>query len=630
MKGLLTGFWLLGIIGVLLLLACLIFRDQPPGGRAFRSSPSVSTLIRALQAKDTRWNELEVAVWGQLPQFVQRHCQSLRPRLAVETRLEACTRLGRLGAKATNAVPCLIRALDDPDIMVRLGVIRTLGAIGPPARAAKGRLLAILHDPAHQKQTNRFVMADEIPTQAAITLADMAQHDPEIGSALLDLIGHRGTYGFPIHIALEWIAHTPEARSVFESVRKVLPQGDRSTWSLVHGLAQSYPAGKKRLAVLLSLAEDPDYGIRYQAVQELAALGPSAAGAVPKLMELFGATEREWEDLPENAHWARFQAYAAFVTGKRIGSVRAADLRAWFEASTAFAMEMRGSSARRYGPAPGARPVPVSPAAPIAAAPAPTPAPAAATRAFIQAYRLLGERRPVTDLLPGFNGLHHQVILALGEIGPPAREAIPLLAREYQDPTNSLRFEAAVARVRIDGNFPEVMPVLAAGLEQAAPDLRAALLSRLAQLASYDGAVTLLIKALADSDPEIRLQAFKSLARLGGKAAPALPVFIAALDDPESDIRHQALKNLGALGSNAAPALPALVKALGDPEWPVRSQAIVSLAALGDKAVPALPALRQMASDPSFFLRTLATNAVKTIESATHSSPGAHGPGPAR
>jgi len=559
------------------------------------------TLIRALQKKDSRFNQFEVAVWGRLPMFVHTYCSSLGPRLARETRLDACSRLASLGARATNAVPCLIKALDDPDISVRSVAIAALGAIGPPASGAKGPLLAILRDPAY-RSPYRFHSSPDDP---AIALASIAPRDPEVVSALLELIAHPGTNGRPRYfIALEWIRRTPEALPLFESIRKTLPQ--KQSWALVQGVAQSYPDAKKRLAVLLGLAEDADYGIRCQAVQGLGALGPPAAEAVPKLIEMFRATEREWEDLPEDRQRARFEAYAAFVD---------------VMAPPAF-------FARRY--APSTVRVPASPAAP-AVPPTPPPAPGPAVRAGTPAYavRYAVPPPPPMGRLPGFGGLHHQVILALGEIGPPAQDAIPLLVQESQDPTDPLRFEAALARVSIDGKFAEIAPVLAAGLERASPELRVQLLSRIAQLArTQDGAVRLLIEALANPDPELRFQAFKSLADLGGKAAPALPAFIAALDDPDVEIRFQALKNLRALGSHAAGALPALIKALGDPDKPVRLQAVASLAALGDRAAPALPALRQMAWERYIDVRITASNAVRTIESATSSSPGAHSSGP--
>jgi len=590
-------------------------------------------------------NDLEVALWAHLPTFVHSYCGSLRPRLAREIRRDACSRLGSLRAAATNAVPYLIKALDDPDNDVRSGAMEALSAIGPPARAAEGRLLAtlkdpayrspanlslvmqgglatsalaaiaprdpevvsallaILKDPGHQSPTNYF-LAMQVGSVAA-TLAALAPENPEVVSALLELIAHPGPMFSPTQIAHEWIRCAPEPLPIFELIRKVLPQ--RDCWYMVSSVAESCPDPKERLAVLLRLAGDRDYGIRYQAVRELGALGAAAAEALPKLLELFRATEREWEDLPDNAQKARFEAYAGFVKE----------------------MTRQGPMALRYGQSPGPGLVPALPAVPLVTASSQAAVRAAITLGAPTGYRVAarGGSRPQIDRVSGFGGLHHQVILALGEMGPPARDAIPLLVREYQDATNPLRFEAAAVRVQIDGNFPEVAPVLAAGLEQAGPELRAKLLPRIAQLAeSYGGAMMLLIKSLADSDVRIRLQASRSLAELGSKAGPALPALIGALDDPEPGIRLQALKTMGELGSNAAPAVPALIKVLGDPDKPFRFQALATLAGLGDKAVAALPALRQMAWDQYHDIRIMASNAVRTIESSTNSSPGAQRP----
>ena len=592
----------------------------------------MSTLIRALQRKDSRLNDVEVAVWDLLPMSVQGYCQVVRPRRAAEARAEACRWLASLGARAAKAVPYLIKALDDPNFTVRLGAIQAIGAIGPSAKAAKGRLLTTLGDMVQRGPTNQFFMTalDLVPNTlaaiaprdpevisaflellahrsaanqssmvqvgpAATLLAAMAPQDPQVVSALLELIAHPGPFVWPSSIALAWIEHTPELLPVFGLIRKVLPQ--RQSWDLVSSVARRCADRRERLAMLLRLLEDPDYGIRYHAVRELGVLGQLEAGAVPKLIELFDATEKEWEDLPEPAQRARFEAYAAFV--KLMGPQP----------------PFRG----RYGPGRLVPPVRVFSAVPVAPPPAPRPAPTAGAPRY--RFGTSSHSYPPMDRLHGFFGLHYQVILALGTMGPRARDAIPRLVREYTDATSPLRFEAAVARVRIDRSFPEVMPILAAGLEQADPGLRSTLLTHLARLArDYDGAVTLLIKALADSDSRIRVQAFNSLAPLGAKAAPALPVLIAALDDPESEVRLQALTHLRWLGTNAAPAVPALIKALGDPERPVRCQAVANLAALGDQALPALPALRALASDPTFTVRIAASNAVRTIEASTNAS----------
>ncbi len=90
---------------------------------------------------------------------------------------------------------------------------------------------------------------------------------------------------------------------------------------------------------LVRVLDDPDYGVRYHSVEELGRLGPAAAEAVPRLMELFHATEREWElvegnsqpcgqfeswhllspglSLAQSPRRARFKAYSAFMKSWR-------------------------------------------------------------------------------------------------------------------------------------------------------------------------------------------------------------------------------------------------------------------------------------------------------------------------
>ncbi len=146
---------LVGLCAVLLLLLLLFWLDP------FRAPyperlPSVSTLIRALQKKDSRLNQFEVAFWNRLPAAVRDHCRSLRPALARETRHEACLLLAQYGPKAAKATPFLITALDDPVGWVRVAAVHALGAIGPPANAAKTALIAILRDPAYRSPTNQL------------------------------------------------------------------------------------------------------------------------------------------------------------------------------------------------------------------------------------------------------------------------------------------------------------------------------------------------------------------------------------------------------------------------------------------------------------------------------------------
>lgn len=72
-------------------------------------------------------------------------------------------------------------------------------------------------------------------------------------------------------------------------------------------------------------------------------------------------------------------------------------------------------------------------------------------------------------------------------------------------------------------------------------------------------AVPELTAALSDTDPRVRAQAGRALARIGPPAKEAVPILTQRLDDPDEDVRQAAARALGQIGPAAADAVPALV-----------------------------------------------------------------------
>ena len=87
-----------------------------------------------------------------------------------------------------------------------------------------------------------------------------------------------------------------------------------------------------------------------------------------------------------------------------------------------------------------------------------------------------------------------------------------------------------------------------------------------------DKVVPALVKALGDSDTEVRLNALESLKAFGQKAKPAATMARQILErDPEANLRKRAAALLGAMKDQNE--IPTLIKALDDPDPAVRLEA---------------------------------------------------------
>lgn len=78
--------------------------------------------------------------------------------------------------------------------------------------------------------------------------------------------------------------------------------------------------------------------------------------------------------------------------------------------------------------------------------------------------------------------------------------------------------------------------------------------------------VPALIDALKDPSPEVRVQAARSLARMGDSGKAAVPVLIERLHDPNEEVRQASARALGQMGPAAAQAVPALIAILKSPD----------------------------------------------------------------
>lgn len=180
----------------------------------------------------------------------------------------------------------------------------------------------------------------------------------------------------------------------------------------------------------------------------------------------------------------------------------------------------------------------------------------------------------LADLLELFRGTDAELASAaeqaLGKLGMPTPEDIPLLVRTMKDRT-------APGRVR-------VYAITALG-SIGGP--------------ARSGALTDLVEALRESDAEVRTAADQALLKLGPPTVGEVPKLRRDLRDASVPIRRYAVWALGELGAGDPDLVAAFTEALADPDDPVvRRRAAVSLGKLGAKARDAVPALVRALRDP--------------------------------
>jgi HEAT repeat protein len=151
--------------------------------------------------------------------------------------------------------------------------------------------------------------------------------------------------------------------------------------------------------------------------------------------------------------------------------------------------------------------------------------------------------------------------MALGNLRPPPKSAVPALVDAMKDSQSTVRRHAAEALGRYDG--PE-----------------------------GEAAMRALLAAMGDQDFWVRSHAGRSLARYGEAAALAVPVIIRLLRTEDRNLRREAAKTLGEFGPSAGVAIAALLVALDDEVDHVREAT--------EKALNAVSPIKSETADEAF------------------------------
>ncbi len=166
-------------------------------------------------------------------------------------------------------------------------------------------------------------------------------------------------------------------------------------------------------------------------------------------------------------------------------------------------------------------------------------------------------------------------IARLGEIGPGAKKALPLLVSASRDADPLVRESAVETLGKIGAADAKTIPALIDRLSDEDPFIAGKAASALAGMGRP--AVPFLLRSLADRNENARWGAAIALGKIAPAGAEAIPFLTAALEDKNPDVRWCAAVALGKFAGQAAPAVPRLLALLHDDDRDVRWAAYIAL-----------------------------------------------------
>ncbi|MEQ8785009.1 MAG: HEAT repeat domain-containing protein [Pirellulaceae bacterium] len=189
----------------------------------------------------------------------------------------------------------------------------------------------------------------------------------------------------------------------------------------------------------------------------------------------------------------------------------------------------------------------------------------------------------------GSDDKRRRAAYALGRLGPAARSAVASLIEVVNDPNMEPRWYAVDALGRIGGD-EKVAEVLADAIRKPENDVYVRLnavksLGRLGDVAG--GQTEVLVEQLSGRDAAVRAAAARSLWQVA-RRPESLAALKSMLTAPSSEEVFQACVVLEQLGDDARPLIGELVAVLGSDNADARRAASKALGGLGDEAAKAV------------------------------------------
>ncbi len=508
--------------------------------------------------------------WKVLPESLSDRFAEVAPVPPQVVRQLAAMELRRRAPQGPEAVPALIRALDDNSIGVREVALQAIGAHKKAAKAAAPAVMKLLDSP-----TNAVIR-----TESVRALAMIAPEDPQVRARLLS-----------------YVRETPASAAGSTNLTGKAEASRRSLRGVVLRVLDRLDHPEDEIVpILLGELARADDDQASELVASLGRIGPVTPDVIPALV-------KRLRDLGRSS--------ASTSSEDRV----AANASAGFRSVLLNALRRMARPENEVIPGlvnlmdeadPHARP------------------------AFLQTLGMIGPMRG--EVLPALmDSLRHPMpqvqyaaVSALSVIGTKAVDAVPalgeLLRQSVAAEADQNENSPMVRMIRRrdgqmdmdDGTAPAgrfgPRVVMVPWAEQMG--LHASrTLARIG--AGSPEAVAILVKVMGDGQGQIRYETALALWQLDRNHPQVIPVLVESIEIPSPGFARRLAQQFPQMG---APEMPVLLAALEHIDAPIRTAAISALERMGAEAEPAHGILERIAGDNADPLRTLASRALERID----------------
>jgi HEAT repeat protein len=465
---------------------------------------------------------------------------------------QAAAALALLGPDAEPAIPDLVSALKSKQQSVVAQSAAALGAIGPAAKGAVPQLQALL---AHKDIVIREYAANALGNMGAAAagavpdLTKMLKDENEdirrIAAGALGRIGPDAETAIPALIAALDDERGPVALHAAEALGQIGPNA-------VPHLAKALADPRRQQLAVMVLAE----------------MGPASKPAAGALADAL--SEHDGQESEQHLEMCR----EILITLAHIGPDAKPAVPALLKILGNEKHELRGGAA--------------------------------------WALANIGAKEAIPWLkkaLESNDGSKLQLVapVALMVLEPEDEEyvrlAVPSLGRALENPSGSVRREAATILARIGPKAAPAVDKLAAVLADPDPSIRNAVLMALASIGpDSTGAIPQILAEMSDRNNSVRYSAIFALGKIGKTARQALPILEKNLQDSDAFLQTAsawAILQIDAKEGQkrATQCLKPLMNGLAIPDPRVRNQVVKALGLLGPAAKPAVKALQEISKE---------------------------------